>query len=239
VTDRTVPQYDFYATPPATAQPSTHVPAQPSGSPLAPSAPVFGAPAVNQFGTPIGTPGATLPAAAVPAQQRVTGGGVHVPPWVWRFVAPLAVLVVLGLFGVGKLGFLDVFHADLEAPETLAGMPQTTEDMSEYIDLLSSYGAPDGSYAIQGYEDADGFAMVVALDAELGSEELLDMVNADAAPAGPVTIGTATCAEHPVLSETMTMCARAGDDRTVVVLHGPADAVTTSTTLSEAWSHFG
>ena len=55
-------------------------------------------------------------------------GGVHVPRWVWRVVGPLVVLVVLGLFGVGKLGFLDVFHQPLEAPETLGGLPVAAQD---------------------------------------------------------------------------------------------------------------
>jgi len=37
----------------------------------------------------------------------------------------------------------------------------------------------------------------------------------------------------------MSLCARTGEDRTVMVLQAPADAVITSTTLVEAWSHFG
>ena len=244
MTDRTVPQYDFYATPPASTPPVPTQAAPRSSAPSAPtygapSAPVFGGPAVNQFGTPLGTPGATLPAASAPVQQTSRGGGVHVPSWVWRFVLPLAVMLVLGLFGVGRLGFLDVFHQDLEAPETLAGMSRSTsEELTEYADLLSSYGAPEGSYVLQGYEDADGFAMLVAFDEELGGTDLQAVVNADAAPAGAVAMGSATCAEHPVMTASLTMCARAGDGRTVVVMHGPADAVTTSSTLTEAWSHF-
>ena len=211
MTERTAPQYDFYTTPPAgaaTPPPTAAIPAQatPSSTSSAPSAPVYGAP-VNQFGTPIGTPGATLPAAYAPAQQT-SSGGVHVPRWVWRVVGPLVVLVVLGLFGVGRLGFLDVFHQDLTAPDTLAGMPRSEhQDLDLYRTQLESFDAPEGSYVIEGYESGQAFAFLGAFDIELTAPELLQVVNADAAPDGAVTVGSATCATQVVTGVPMTMCA--------------------------------
>jgi len=150
----------------------------------APSAPVFGGGAVNQFGTPLSTPGATVPAAYAPPAltpaPSVLARVAALPRWVWRFAVPLAVMLVLGLFGVGRLGFLDLFHDDFAPPQTLAGLPMTdSTELDGYRTLLASYGAAEGSYVVQAYEDAAGVVILVAFDGALDQSDLPDLIGAD------------------------------------------------------------
>jgi hypothetical protein len=225
------PQYDFYATPVATAP-------TPSAVGTAPSAPAFGAGGpVNQFGTPLGVPGATLPARAGAAVPAARGSGVRLPGWVWRLGLGLAVAVVLGLFGIGRMGFLDVFHGPLEAPTTLGGMGVVTETSPVRTALAPLTAQMQGQVGDDAVIEVytDGVSRVALLVAARGEEDVDDGVTAMAAAGYALTdVGGSRCATST--AEGTSMCMVAQDGVTAVVLLSGTDPAAAAALVSEAVS---
>ena len=235
MTQRTTPDYDFYATAPPAAQS-----AAPASSPVghAAAAPVnqFGTP-VNQFGSPVGFGGAATMTGPVPpaATRSRTSHGVQLPAWAWRWIAGLAVAVVLGLFGVGRFaGIGALFASDLELPATLGGMAQdSTSDeavmMSGILEDVST--SSDGAVAAL-YSDGYTSTMVVATPEEASEADvqhtLSHRIFSPAQRFGETTCATLT--DAPVST-----CMRSGNGHTVVVSHASSDFAETIALLNEAW----
>lgn len=229
------PQYDFYATPTSAA-----APAPTAGA--APSVPAFGAGAgaVNQFGTPLGVPGATLASSAAAPVAAVRGTGFRLPGWVWRLGLGLAVAAVLGLFGIGRMGFLDVFHGPLEAPATLGGMGAVAETSPLRTALAPLTAQMQGQVG----EDAvielytDEVSKVAVLVAARGDEDVETGIAAMAAAGFTVAdVAGSRCATSA--AEGTSLCMASEDGVTAVVLLSSTDPAPAAALLSEAVSTLG
>lgn len=216
------PQYDFYATP-------TPGGAAPPGVATAPSSP---APAVNQFGTPLGVPGAAFggapPAPVAVPSPSLAARVASVPRWVWRIVLPLTVMVVLGLFGVGRMGFLDVVHRDPELPAVLAGQTAalTSEENPAAAERLFEEDMTGTTWAHYVGERA---LTVVVSPVELTDAELAADVG-DGFGAATRT-GSSWCASSP--SSDWSWCGRSADGVTIEVHERTTDLVTLAAVVDE------
>jgi hypothetical protein len=178
---RPIPDLGFFAGPATGGSPTFGGSSQfgggpPTGQVAGPSpfgaAPTgqFGAPPTGQFGGPFGVPLGGPPPPAVP----VTGAGSA--PGFWssnrgrltrRIGVPIAILAVLGLFGVGRLSVLQSFFAgDLEAPASLAGQPRLTDPQSAEVERRAEEGLETenpGDAVIATYGDGGGtYLMLIA-----------------------------------------------------------------------------
>lgn len=227
-----LPQYDFYATP-------TGAPSPAPAASATPSAPAYGT-AVNQFGTPLGVPGASLPAAATAAAPVRSSGGVRVPGWLWRWALGLAVAAVLGLFGVGRLGFLDVVHHAPEPPATLAGAPLSTNGDAEAMraDALANVsGVDEDDFAVAVYEDPSQYLTLIVVERSATQEDLRFLL--DAEDGVPVqAVGDALCRDIVEPGVTVGACASSSGGRSVMVMQGPGTTASAHTALLEAWGSF-
>lgn len=223
-----LPQYDFYATP-------TGAPSPAPAASATPSAPAYGT-AVNQFGTPLGVPGASLPAAATAAAPVRSSGGVRVPGWLWRWALGLAVAAVLGLFGVGRLGFLDVFHQPLEAPATLGGLsvePAGSALRASLAPLTDAVdrSAQDDRVVVEVYSDGVSRAAVLIAGRDAG--EIEDGVAGMRDAGGEIVqVGTASCGVHA--ANGVAMCVGESDGVAAVVMHTGTDPAAPAALLTEA-----
>lgn len=229
------PQYDFYATPTSAAP-------APSGGGTAPSVPTLGAGAgaVNQFGTPLGVPGASLPARAGSAVPAARGSGVRLPGWVWRLGLGLGVAVVLGLFGIGKMGFLDVFGGPLEAPTTLGGMGAVAETSPLRTALAPLTAQMQGEVGDDAVIElyTDEVSQVAVLVAARGEEDVESGIAAMAAAGFTVAdVDGSRCATS--VTEGTSLCMAAEDGVTAVVLLSGTDPAAAAVLLSEAVATLG
>lgn len=226
------PQYDFYATPTGAPSPATTASATPPS-------PASGA--VNQFGTPLGVPGASLPAAAAAAAPTRASGGARVPAWLWRWGLGLAVAAVLGLFGVGRMGFLDVFHQPLEAPAALGGMAVEAEGsalratLAPLTDVVGRDTAAD-DVVVEVYSDGVSRAAVLVAGRDAGDVE--DGVAGMRDAGGEIVqVGTASCGVHT--ANGISMCVGESDGVAAVVMHTGTDPSAPAALLSEALAALG
>lgn len=244
MTDRT-PTYDFYPAPTAPVPTRTQgapEPVAPGGPAAAPSAPVFGTPAlgtqVNQFGTPIATPGASVPSSFAPARPVTSPGLLErvasVPRWVWRWVLPLTVTLVLGLFGVGKLGFLDVVHGDVELPASLVGQPLTTSSGTDPDADQAVFGTDLDGLTWGRYAGVDREVLVTVVDFEMSDAELSRDEGDGFGPAS--LVGTSWCSSS---ADGWSWCARSVDGRTVEVHEESADLAGLAAVLDELAASIG
>ena len=238
MTRSATPDYDFFA-------PSPGGPvATPAGS-GAPPQPPLAAPAtstVNQFGSPVAagtwTPvrsGASVP--PIPPAPASTTALDSVPRWVWRITIPLAIALVLGVFGVGR--FTGVFQGDLELPATLGGAPLSTDPrISSSADafgegLEDDFGDAEKVFGV--YSDGATGTLLAAV--REGTDVRADIAASGADIGSPVEVGDATCVVYT--GQNATACGRSeGDLTAIVAAFAQPDVNVTAALLGEAWEGF-
>jgi hypothetical protein len=212
----------------------------PASAPFGTPASPFSTPA-SPFGGPVAPlptagplPGAGRPALLGPLEQlRSTAAG----RWALRTAAGLAVSLVLGLAGIGRLAGLDLFGRDITVPASLGGqspvadsaypaemerqMEQQVGDSAE-VDV-EAYGAGTSTIVFIGaaYDEATPDTTEVAT--LLGSS----------GGANTRTVGDAICTEmHGGAS---VLCAHLEDGLMVAIVTGGRTVEDTALITAEAW----
>ena len=197
----------------------------------APASP-FGAPAVP---VPLGpAPGARPGPQGPLATLRATPGG----RWALRVGAGLAVAAVLGLLGVGRFAFLDLFDKDVTTPSSLGGLsPSADQAALDQLDQqLSSYGSPFGiEFEIAAYGDSVTPVVFVGAtydDETPAPEELAGALGAGGG-ANTRAVGSSTCTE--LERGLVAMCARLDDGVMVAIVTANRSVEDAAALTDEAW----
>ena len=210
------------------------------GGPPAPPSQFGGPPTPAPFSTapaPFGSPPApfgTAP-APLPPPRAAAGGSWSGTRLVRRIGVPLAILVVLGAFGVGRFsGIAGFFAGDMTVPETMHGLPQSTDpDAVSFMDQLESEledrNSGDAVVAIYGAVTPNdpwlffaGQRTRVDIDRELADGG----VSSTTREIGDNTCGTA--------QDGLSVCVRTSSSTSVVV-GGNVPVEQVSAALDEAW----
>ena len=199
----------------------------------------FGAPA-SPFGAPaapvlLGPPPGARPGPQGPlATLRATPGG----RWALRVGAGLAVAAVLGMLGIGRFAFLDLFGKDVAAPSSLGGLAPAA-DQSQVAQLdqqISAYGDPLGlDFEVAVYGDATAPIFFVGATYDEGtpnSEEVAEVLGASGG-VNTRLVGENACTQ--LERGLVVMCARVDDGVMVAVLTANRSMEDTAAITDEAW----
>ena len=218
----------------ATAAPPSpfgRAPAPTLGRPFGQPATSFGAPATPLLPAP---PPAARPGPHGPlATLRATPGG----RWALRVTVGLAVAAVLGMLGVGRFAFLDLFDKEVSAPSSLAGLPRVEQATVDLLDQqVSAYGDAIGvDLEVAAYGDA--LAPVLFLGATYDDEtpEPAEVAGVLGAGGGSNTqlLGENTCTE--IEGGAVVMCLRVDDGAMIAIVSPARPMQDVSAITDEAW----
>ena len=149
-----------------------------------------------------------------------------------RIGVPIAVLLVMGLFGVGRLaGLSRLFAGDLKEPTTLSGLPRITDptvaDLEKRTEKkLEDENSGDALMATYGKSATNGYVLVaqrvrVDIDREMRDAGISGLAHSN---------GHSECAS----AQRVRMCLRTSRGLSVMVLgSGSEDDI--SRAVDEAW----
>jgi hypothetical protein len=192
-------------------------------------------PPPSQFGGPFGAP--PPPGQAVPAPPAARSGGSSGAARIARRIAvPVVVLLVLGLFGIGRFsGLAGFFAGDMTVPESLRGLPRSSEELAVSMEEQIESGLEDRNSG----DAVVGFYGGLTQDAPMlyfaGQRTRVDIDRelADAGTVGAVqTFGDNTCA---TALDGMSVCVQTSASTTVVV-GGTLPVEEVAAAADEAWS---
>jgi hypothetical protein len=226
-----VPDFGFFAGAPSTVAGSGFVGvAQPGGTP-APSP--FGTPQAVPFGAPPPPPPAGPFGASPPSPVAVVTApsGWPASKIAKRIGIPVAVVLVLGIFGTGVLGGLaGLLAGDLKLPPTLQGLPLSSEPAA--VNAASELEADlerrnSGDAVAGGYGDMTSMLFLVGQRTRVSMEREM----ADANVSSTTVVGDNTCGTG---TDGLSICARTSRSTTIIVI-GSWPLSQLSAAVDEAW----
>jgi hypothetical protein len=226
------PDLGFFAGAPSTVVGSGFVGgAQPGGTPGSspfgtPQAGPFDAPPPPPPAGPFGVPPSPPPAAVVTAPSGWPASKIAK-----RIGIPVAVALVLGIFGVGVLGGLaGLLAGDLKLPPTLQGLPLSSEPAA--VNAASTLEADlerrnSGDAVAGGYGDMTSMLFLVGQRTHASPEREM----ADANVSSTTVVGDNTCGTS---TDGLSVCLRTSRSTTIIVI-GSLPLSQVSAAVDEAW----